>query len=460
MLEDIEIVLQEQPAAPAQWKYPYLLGGTPTSSCTAGFVVKRHSDNRRFISTAGHCPNWQSALYAYPNGTGIYLGPVELENDPLIPVGPRGREADFQVHRSSVRDFDLTNRIRTDATTTGRVVSYEYKASSLNDWVCKHGKMTGLSCGWVWSITYNSYGSTGGSYVQVYNPLWAVGQIGCQGDSGSPVFRSLGNGDVSGLGNLSGVMPPPECGSGYNNWFIYSPVDEIEALGYSILTTDYSEYYYQNVFWSESSCTEYKAKLNENGDQIPSSRTERPCQTFAPNNGGAIQSYTLYALAGQLREAIWRNNTGYTRNTPLNADGTVNWGAAPTWAWQGSGSGPQAQDDFILGNDHYQNVFWTESNCVQYKTPLDDNGNRISAQQTPSTCRTSVPSTGAVQSYTAYVVGDYLRESIWQGNVGYVRNVPLNATKTDVLWSSAPAWSQCCTGAAPRAQSVFILNHP
>lgn len=287
-----------------------------------------------------------------------------------------------------------------------------------------------------------------------------IGEIACGGDSSSPIFEELGNGQVSGLGILSTALEPLTC-DGFSNIFSYTPVDEISALGYSILISDYPVYYYQNVFWSESSCTEYRAKLNEYGEQIPTSRTERPCQTYAPNIGGTIQSYTAYALADQLREAIWRNNVGHLRNIPLHDDGTVNWGAAPGWTWQGSGSAPQAQGNYILGNHHYQNVFWSETNCTEYKAPLDDNGNPVWSQQSSAPCRTTVaPGSGPIQSYTAYVAGDVLREWIWRSNIGYSRNVPLNSTKTDVLWGSAPGWSQCCSGTAPRAQGVFLLNHP
>ena len=57
-------------------------------------------------------------------------------------------------------------------------------------------------------------------------------------------------------------------------------------------------------------------------------------------------------------------------------------------------------------------------------------------------------------------MNDQLREAMWRNNIGYMRTVPLNAAKTDAQWSSAPAWTQCCTGTAPQAQSVYILNHP
>lgn len=156
-VDKIEFVLQEYKMVPAQWKYPYLPGGTPIRTCTAGFVVKRYNDNRRFISTAGHCDNLQNALYAYPDMTGIYLGPMVMENNPNVipPIGPRGYAADFQTHNVLVRDFDLTNQVRTGTATTSRVIAYQYKASTLNKWVCKYGRMTGHTCGQVWNIDWS-----------------------------------------------------------------------------------------------------------------------------------------------------------------------------------------------------------------------------------------------------------------------------------------------------------------
>lgn len=389
------------------------------------------------------------------------MGNVILENNPLPPVGPRGREADFQVHNTSVRDFDLTNRILAGTSTYRRVISYQFKASSVGDWVCKHGSSTGYTCGWVWTTAYTPYGSTQGSYVQVYNALWAVGQIVCQGDSGSPVFEELGNGNVSGLGILSGGQDPIICdGDNYNNWFFYTPVNEIETLGYSILTTHYPEYYYQNVFWADSigNCIEYIQPVDDNGTPISAQETTGPCQTSLPGSG-TVQSSTGYIVADEFREGMWRGNVGYNRVVPLNANGTINWGGASAWTACCSGSAPRAQSDYIVGNTYYQNVFWTESNCTEYIRPVDNNGN-LGPTTPPQPCRTSAPGSGTIQSYTAYVVGDYLREGMWRGNVGWTRNVPLNATKTDVNWGSAPTWSYCCSGSGPRAQTVFILNRP
>ena len=235
-------------------------------------------------------------------------------------------------------------------------------------------------------------------------------------------------------------------------------MDEIQALGYDILAFDYRQYYYQNVFWTATNCTEYRQPVDDNGNPISSQQASRSCLTSTAPGSGPVQSTTGYVVADQYREGMWRDNAGWIRILPVNSDGTINWGAAAPWTQCCSGTAPRAQGDYVVGNTYYQNVFWTETNCTEYVRPLDNNGNL--GATTTRTCRTTAPGSGTIQSYTAYVVGDYLREGMWRNNVGYIRNVPLNSAKTDVLWSSAPAWSQCCSGTAPQAQGVYILNHP
>ena len=132
-LADIEFVLQENPSTAAQYKYPYLNGGTQIHNCTMGYAVRRLSDNRRFVSTAGHCDNLQSVNFAGSDAEDPYLGPIIVENDAFAqpPVGPLGNAADIQVHNSWVRDFDLTNRVQVDATTLRRVGNSQPKANTL-----------------------------------------------------------------------------------------------------------------------------------------------------------------------------------------------------------------------------------------------------------------------------------------------------------------------------------------
>jgi len=194
-------------------------------------------------------------------------------------------------------------------------------------------------------------------------------------------------------------------------------------------------------------------------------QTNSACSTTAApgTNTETIQTYTGYVMGNAWREGMWRNNRGYTRNVPLNNNGTINWGAAPTWSLCcGPRDAPRSQDAYIIGNHWYQNVWWTETDCKEYKRALDNNGNPIGVT-TEQNCRTSLPagSSGTIQSYTAYPVGGNLREGMWRNGTGYVRTVPLNATNTDVDWNNAPIWS-CCVynNAPPRAQGGYVLSYP
>ena len=290
------------------------------------------------------------------------------------------------------------------------------------------------------------------TFVRVVNTSW-LGEIACPGDSGGPVFTT-GAGDVTALGILSGAQDN-NCDSS-SIMFWYAPIDQFLSLGFDVLSYDRPQYYYQNVFLSDTNCIEYSSQLDSNGNTT--TQQTRSCPTTLPGSG-TVWSYTGYTIADTFREGMWRGNTGYIRTIPLTADGRVNWAAAPAWSVVGPGNPPRAQDEYIVGNNYYQNMFWTESSCIQYKYPLDTNGERILSQGTQQPCQTTAPGTGTIQSYTAWVVNDQLREAMWRNNIGYIRATPLNAAKTDVQWSSAPNWTQCCTGAAPQAQSVYILNH-
>ena len=460
IIDRIELV-KESGAAPADYDYPYLLGGHAQSQCTSGFPVYRVNDGVRFISTSGHCDNGLHVQYGGANA--VYLGNIEWENN-LDGVGPWGDDLDFQVHDAAgARSFDLTNRIETGATATQSVIGTEARDTTIWDYVCKHGKITGQTCGFVDDVNHNpehdAYGDSD-NYVRVFR-VGNLGNIACQGDSGSPVYRYWGGG-VYGLGVLSGGYGVECTGPNDSTHFFYSPVDYINWSPYRILTTDYPLYFHQNVWWSSTNCLAYQRPLDAWGNPA-GAQTSSACQTSLPaGSSGQIRSYTTYVIANQLREAIWRGTNGYVRNVPLNADGTVNWAGAPAWSWCCSNSAPpEAQDVYIVGNTYRQNVWWSASNCIEYSRALDNTGNP-SGNQTERTCQTTLPagSSGSIQTYAVHVTEQYLHEALWRGGRGYVRDVPLNDNNTDVNWAAAPAWHHCCTATAPEAQGAYVLTHP
>ena len=113
----------------------------------------------------------------------------------------------------------------------------------------------------------------------------------------------------------------------------------------------------------------------------------------------------------------------------------------------------------VTGNHFYQHVFWTATNCEEYKVPLNNNGVPNWSNATSQDCRTSAPGSGSIESYTVYVNDEYIHEAIWRGGKGYTRNVPLNWNHTEVNWNSAGYWHQCCTATGPAAQGAYILTH-
>jgi predicted transcriptional regulator len=449
----IEIVFQESLSEMSS----FLDSGMALNLCTTGFVLFRYSDARRFISTAGHCSNTQTF-------GGVNIGPVIFENNPAPnpPIGPFGRDMDFQTHDALAVGFSLRNVIQINpdpsTTTTENVVSFHFKGTVEDSWVCKNGRITNQTCGLVANIyfaPYNDGNLWSARYVRVNRLNGLTHPMSCPGDSGSPVYTFV-TGGVSGSGIHSGgpaTANPGSCDSD-RNFIYYTPADEIHRAGHMISTNStpaYPSFLYQHVFWSATNCTEHKTLLNGNGDPQWWKTEVEPCSTYAPGSG-TIESYTTYVHAGKLHEAMWRNGLGYVRSTPLHNDGHVNWGAAPAWSHCCTGNGPSEQGAYVLGNYLYQHVFWSPSNCTEHKTQFDSSGNPIWGGTEVTSCSTYAPGSGTIESYTTYVSGGFLREAMWRNSIGYVRSVPLSGTT--VNWAAAPGWVQCCSGNGPSEQAL------
>ncbi len=107
----------------------------------------------------------------------------------------------------------------------------------------------------------------------------------------------------------------------------------------------------------------------------------------------------------------------------------------------------------------YQHVFWSATNCTEHKTPLDNSGNPIWGSTSIYACRTYAPGSGTIESYSTFVGGEKLREAIWRGGNGYVRDIPIKDDGT-VNWAVAPNWAQCCSGGGPSEQGAYVLSEP
>jgi hypothetical protein len=242
-------------------------------------------------------------------------------------------------------------------------------------------------------------------------------------------------------------------------------LDDIEYADDQTLTTHYAQYKYQTVWYSAADCKEYYRLMDENGNAVGANMFHScPNSTLPPGSSGEIYSYTAYITGNQLRESMWRGNTGYTRLTPLNNNGTVNWPATHGWLWCCNGTPPQAQGAFVVGNQYNQTVYGSTTDCKRYSRALNNAGQPSGATTVVNCTGQFVPpglAAGAqMKTYTAFAIAGTLREELWIDGKGYLRNVPLTADNKAVNWNSAPAWNHCCDGAAPLGQGAYIVSRP
>lgn len=140
------------------------------SKCTAGFALIQNQGTTRYLSTAGHC------------------------DDPLNYAGSAlpfwfewweaGNVYDFQVHTLGTNT--VTNSIYVGTTTRQPITSvYPYFSMYLDEYVCKYGQRTYLTCGYVTNLNYSGLG--GGGFVRVERDGYNMSE---QGDSGAPWYVS------------------------------------------------------------------------------------------------------------------------------------------------------------------------------------------------------------------------------------------------------------------------------
>ena len=149
-----------------------IYGGLTLSKCTSGFGVKK-SDGTKGITTAAHCPN--SLSY---DGTDLsFEGGIE------------GGSYDIQWHTAP--GYTVTNKIRFTSggatrSITGTVVRSE---QSVGEYVCKYGKVTHYTCGYIASVNLRPPGLSA-TFIWVDNTA-GDDNLSSGGDSGGPWF--LGN---------------------------------------------------------------------------------------------------------------------------------------------------------------------------------------------------------------------------------------------------------------------------
>lgn len=183
-------------------------GGLPLSTCTTGFTVQNAAGTKGVL-TAAHCGNTQRF-----DGTVL---PFVSER--------RSGSADIQWH--TIGSLTPRNRVRTctlfgfscgSREITGTVTR---TSQTVGTYVCKYGKTTGKTCGYITTNSYRSAAvpSANATFVRVSK---AGTDLSSGGDSGGPWYsgnNAYGT-HVSGIGDDS----------------VYMPINYISILGVSVLT--------------------------------------------------------------------------------------------------------------------------------------------------------------------------------------------------------------------------------
>lgn len=159
----------------------YLHGGLHLSTCTSGFTV-RNSSGRKGITTSAHCGNSQSH-----------------DGKSLTFISERdGGSYDIQWHTRSSATF--TNKIWDGDSHRSITATRSRSNQSVGDYVCKYGKTTGYTCGYIKTKSYCYNGAC--TWIRVGRNGYNLSE---GGDSGGPWFNggtahgshTLGIGDES-----------------------------------------------------------------------------------------------------------------------------------------------------------------------------------------------------------------------------------------------------------------------
>lgn len=175
----VNIIVVEELSVPAVDIY----GGLALNVCTSGFGVIA-SDGTKGITSAGHCHNNQT-----------FMGqPLTFEEEEW--------QRFYDVQWYTTPGFTVTNEFqwRDDGSTREVTATRGRSNQSVGQYVCKYGKTTGYTCGYIESRFFrpNYIDNATPTFILVedtagYSPLVEVG------DSGAPVFNgSTAFGTISG----------------------------------------------------------------------------------------------------------------------------------------------------------------------------------------------------------------------------------------------------------------------
>ncbi len=187
-----------------------IAGGLSLTACTSGFAVI-HPDGRRGILTAAHCYNDQQ----YYQGT-------------YLPWLGGKYEGAWDVQWHSTPGYTPTNLVWNGSNYVS-ITGLKYRGSqTIGEYVCKYGRVTALSCGYIRSTTFAP--SSVPNVTATWVTIGSASTYGEEGDSGAPIWR--GN---TAYGILHGIY----YDYGYAEYrLVYMPSDGVyQGLGVYILVT-------------------------------------------------------------------------------------------------------------------------------------------------------------------------------------------------------------------------------
>jgi hypothetical protein len=162
---------------------PYRAGARIQSRegwCTSGFPIRRKSDGRTFILTAGHCPGDTWWTEGEVGNSNLKVGDTWERNDLL----------DVQY----IRAVDVEGRVYDGGVAPGGQPSKPVAGRNLTrlgDSICVSGASSGVHCG----LTVVGHPSPGGRPLGNYWMAYSDGVAVCFGDSGGPVFSRASDPD-------------------------------------------------------------------------------------------------------------------------------------------------------------------------------------------------------------------------------------------------------------------------
>ncbi len=193
----VDVVEVDELSTPAADIY----AGLALSRCTSGFAVQQ--SGTRGITTAGHCRNDIT-----------YQGKQ-------LPFKQEQYSSSYDVQWHTAPDFTVRARFQTGFSVRSVTATKDHGSQNVGDFVCKHGKTTGYTCGYITSRTFKpSYvPNASASFIRVHRDDVILVKTG---DSGGPWF----NGNTA-YGITSGFIGDDG---------IYMAVNYVEILGVSVLT--------------------------------------------------------------------------------------------------------------------------------------------------------------------------------------------------------------------------------